>query len=206
MMKHTYLSIPGWFNMHEAYDRVLDNCQDGDVIVEIGCFMGKSSNYLGTNIVNSGKDVTVFCVDTFEGSSEHSSLNFGKDFIEDFTNNCKELIDLGVLKAVRGRSDSEHVLSLFNIESVKGVIVDGAHEYEAVYDDVYNWYPKLKKDGIMVGDDLYMESVKQGCMKAFGNHLVEGVQFVSGREAWFAVKKDDTNHIFKMVPGQNCLT
>ena len=31
-MKHSYFNIPGWFNMHDAYDQLLDNCEDGNEI------------------------------------------------------------------------------------------------------------------------------------------------------------------------------
>jgi hypothetical protein len=36
------------------------------------------------------------------------------------------------------------------------IIIDGAHEYDAVLDDIENWWIKLKQDGIMLFDDMYM--------------------------------------------------
>ena len=35
------------------------------------------------------------------------------------------------------------------------IYIDGEHSYEAVSKDLINWYPKLKKNGILYGDDYY---------------------------------------------------
>jgi Methyltransferase domain len=43
--------------------------------------------------------------------------------------------------------------TLFNFESVDFVTVDGAHNYDSVRDNVRAWLPKLKPNGLMVGDD-----------------------------------------------------
>ena len=40
-------------------------------------------------------------------------------------------------------------------------MVDGAHEYDAVLDDIENWWPKLKPDGVMFGDDFKLKSVEE---------------------------------------------
>ena len=90
-MKHTYFNIPGWFNMHEAYDQLLDHCEDGDEILEIGSFMGRSTTYLATNIINSGKKIHLYALDTFEGSSEHANLDIVGGFYEKFQDNLKSL-------------------------------------------------------------------------------------------------------------------
>ena len=39
----------------------------------------------------------------------------------------------------QGRSDSEEILNQFKDESVDYIMVDGAHEYDAVEDDIINW-------------------------------------------------------------------
>ena len=44
-------------------------------------------------------------------------------------------------------------------------MVDGAHEYEAVMDDIENWWPKLKENGVMFGDDFYLEIQDHGSIE-----------------------------------------
>ena len=84
-MKQTYFNIPGWFNYSETYDMIVDQIPDDGKIVEIGSFLGRSTHYLATSLMNANKEqVKIYCVDTFEGSSEHVSLKLPKDFLSMF--------------------------------------------------------------------------------------------------------------------------
>ena len=52
-MKQTYFKIPGWFNYSETYDIIVDQIPDDGKIVEIGSFLGRSTHYLATALVNA---------------------------------------------------------------------------------------------------------------------------------------------------------
>lgn len=204
-MKHNYFKIPGWFNMHEPYDQLLEICEDDDIIVEIGSFMGRSTSYLATNIVNSEKKVKVFCIDTFEGSSEHGSLNIPKDFFPEFEKNVQPFIDEGFVIPMQGRSDDPQIINFFADKSVKGIIVDGAHEYDAVKEDITNWWPKLKDDGYMVGDDISLPAVQQAAQDALTALEIPTFHIMKGFEQWFLATRVKDSKIKKLVPGTNCL-
>ena len=104
---------------------------------------------LATNIINSGKKVHVYALDTFTGSSEHVNLNIGlKGYYDIFLKNCQEYIDKGILTPIQSRSDDVNTLARFDDKHFQGIIIDGAHEYEAVMDDILNWWPKLKDGGV----------------------------------------------------------
>ena len=208
-MKHKYFTIPGWFNMHEAYDLLLHHCEDGDEILEIGPFMGRSTSYLATNIVNSGKKVHLYALDTFTGSSEHANLDIGTNYYDIFLKNCQRFIDKGILTPIKSRSDEANTLARFGEKHFQGIIVDGAHEYEAVMDDILNWWPKLKDGGSMVGDDMSLASVQQAVKDTIGSQKcvdASGTDYIVGREQWFSVsKKTENPKCSKLVPGQNTL-
>jgi len=208
-MKHTYFKIPGWFNMHEAYDQALDQCEDGDEILEIGSFMGRSTSYLATNIINSGKKIHLYALDTFEGSSEHANLAIKGGFYQEFQNNCQVFIDKGVVTPVKSRSDDANTLKRFHNKSFQIIIIDGAHEYEPVMDDILNWWPKLKEGGTMVGDDMSLASVQQAVKDTFGKGKCidsSAIDFIQGHEQWFSVSKGtELTKCSKLVPGQNIL-
>ncbi len=209
-MKHKYFTIPGWFNMHEAYDLLLHHCEDGDEILEIGPFMGRSTSYLATNIINSGKKVHLYALDTFTGSSEHANLDIGTNYYDIFLKNCQRFIDKGILTPIKSRSDEANTLARFGEKHFQGIIVDGAHEYEAVMDDILNWWPKLKDGGSMVGDDMSLSSVQQAVQDTFGKNLCvdsSRIDYNQGYEQWFSVsKKTESPLCFKLVPGKNTLT
>jgi len=67
-MTHYYKNIQGWFEQTAVYKMAVDKYNDAR-FVEVGCWKGRSTTYMGVEIINSGKNITLDCVDTFEGSS-----------------------------------------------------------------------------------------------------------------------------------------
>ena len=49
-----------------------------------------------------------------------------------------------MVNVCQGRSDDTKILEQFEEASIDYIMVDGAHEYEPVIDDIQNWWPKLK--------------------------------------------------------------
>jgi len=206
-MKHTYFKIPGWCNYTETYDMIVDEIADDGKIVEIGSFLGRSTHYLATALVNANKEnVKIYCVDTFEGSTEHSALNLPKDFSHIFKENLQYFIGRNMVIPCQGRSDSKEILDMFEDGSIDYVMVDGAHEYEPVMDDIENWWPKLKPTGTMFGDDYHLQAVSQAVSTSLGKLKIQHYGANSSVEQTWYVTKDGNNARWqKMVPGQNVL-
>ena len=206
-MKQTYYKIPGWFNYAEAYDQIVDEIPNNGKIVEIGSFLGRSTHYLATSLFNADRfDVTIYCIDTFQGSSEHVNLKLPKDFLFMFRENLKFFIGREMVVPLQGRSDSPDILNRFKDEEIDFIMVDGAHEHEAVVDDIINWWPKLKPDGIMFGDDFDLESVKEAVFKTLPKIGAKSysVNF-SKEQTWFSSKAGNQKSFEKKHPGYNCL-
>jgi hypothetical protein len=70
-MEHFYEEIQGWFDYQNVYDIAIKTLPENSMIVELGCWKGKSSCYLLTEAQNSGKMLNILFVDTWEGSIEH---------------------------------------------------------------------------------------------------------------------------------------
>ena len=206
-MKHSYFKIPGWFNYSETYDIIADQIPDDGKIVEIGSFYGRSTSYLATTLFNSGKEnVKIYAVDTFEGSSEHSSLDLPNDFLPEFRENLKFFIGREMVIPCQGRSDDVKMLERFEEASIDYIMVDGAHEYEPVMDDILNWWPKLKPDGVMFGDDYGLEAVRQACKDALPKTGALNLGVNSSQEQTWMSSFQGNHEVFtKKVPGVNCL-
>ena len=207
-MKQTYFQIPGWFNYAESYDQIVHEIPDDGKIVEIGSFLGRSTHYLATSLMNANKEnVKIYCVDTFEGSSEHVNLKLPKDFFSIFKENLKFFIGREMVIPCQGRSDSEDILNKFEDRSIDYIMVDGAHEHEPVLDDIENWWPKLKSDGVMLGDDFDLESVSEAVRQMMTKLNTEGFSVNGSREqTWFTSKGQHHKKLEKIVPGVNSLT
>jgi len=207
---YKYLDIPGWFNMHDAYANIIKYVDDGQTIVEIGCFTGRSTRYLMDGLDYAGKhNVKVHAIDTFQGSGmEHSKVDLGPMY-DQFQENLREYIDDERVIVCQSRSDNPDLIKSFEDNSVAAVIIDGDHTMEAVEGDVYNWWPKVMEGGIMVGDDVRLDSVKQGCYKGLAKHGIDTVTHVRGEEGWFAkIKHPDADKLgeqLKLIPGVNSM-
>ena len=73
-----------------------------------------------------------------------------------FSNNSK-------IKIIRDKSIN--AAKMFDDEYFDFIYIDGDHSYEAVLADLLAWYPKLKKFGVMCGDD-YGHISGHGVIKA----------------------------------------
>ena len=134
-------------------------------ILEIGSYEGRSTIFFLTVLKNS----KIQCVDMFQPSEELLEHDFEKVF-KNFMSNINQYKDR--VKVFRGKSDD-----FFNKNKEKDfydlIYIDGNHHYEYVLRDAENAFKALKKNGIMIFDDLmwkYYDDVNHnpiGAIKEF---------------------------------------
>ena len=178
-MIHFYRYIQNWFNYESVFDRAIRNANDGAKFIEIGVWKGGSTAYMGVEIYNSKKVIEYHAIDTFEGSIEHGTVH---GLYEEALDNLKPLIDLGVVKLIKGHS--QEVVKNYEDESIDFCFIDGSHEYEDVKADILAYLPKVKKGGILSGHDY--DKIWSGVIKAVDEILVN-VEVVNG--SWIYIKK-----------------
>lgn len=153
----SYEDLPGWFNYEDLYDFIAEQCHDGDIIVEIGCWKGRSINYLASRCKALGKKPRLHVVDTFRGEEaqpDHAGCGY---FRAEFERNLQACGNADMVTIIEG--DSAASASHFTDGSVFAVFVDAAHEYEPVCADLRAWMPKVKPNGILAGHDYQHEPV-----------------------------------------------
>jgi predicted O-methyltransferase YrrM len=155
-MRHT--NIQGWFNHERAYQYLLDNTPENGTIVELGAWLGKSSSYLCEKSI--GQEIVI--VDTWKGSPNELTtfhkLATETDIFPIFQENMKGLSYTAM------QMTSEEAVKHFDDETLDAVFIDLTHTYEAVKEDIQLWMPKVKKGGIISGDDYHPNWA--GVMKA----------------------------------------
>lgn len=151
--------INGWFNYESFYRQVAPTLSADSVIVEVGAWLGKSS--IGMHKINLARNmpIKIYCVDTWEGSAEsyHNDIKSklaenNRTLYETFTENVKLFHATDFIKAIRKHSTD--AASLFQDGSIDLVIIDASHDHENVLKDITSWVPKIKKGGIIAGDDF----------------------------------------------------
>jgi hypothetical protein len=74
-MQHFYQNIQGWFTFPSFYTNLVNQSKDGYHIVEVGTWKGTSAAFLAVEIINSGKNIKLDCIDTWLGSPENIDPN-----------------------------------------------------------------------------------------------------------------------------------
>lgn len=149
------------------------------IIVEIGSFVGDSTKVFAMNFEK------VISIDPWDN-------NFFKTDGKKFKTNMSEVEaqfdlmrkDFPNIKKMKMTGDS--AVQFFEDESIDMVYIDALHTYEAVRQDLLNWYPKVKKGGIISGHD-YQESFP-GVMKAVNEFLGHPPFFIGKDSSWMSVK------------------
>ena len=135
--------------------------------VEIGTFMGKSASFMGIEIYNSKKPICFDTIDTFKGSPDEINGKhaiFTKINIKERAKQNLKNIPLKIINC-----DSVSAAKLYKNKSLEFVFIDGAHDFEAVYNDIDAWYPKVKNGGFIGGHDYDNKNVREAVNKYFFN-------------------------------------
>jgi len=172
MMEHFYQKIDGWFDFQDIYTGQVNMSKDGAHFVEIGAWLGKSTAYMGVEILNSGKKIKFDVVDTWLGSDGEldtwHSLAKEADIFKLFMANVLPVSS--IISPIR--SSSIVAARSYGDGTLDFIFIDANHSYECVKADIAAWYPKLKKGGYIGGHDYNWESVRTAVVEYFR----EGVQ------------------------------
>lgn len=152
-----YADIEGWFNFEKLYTDAAVHAQDGDVFVEVGAWLGKSTCFLAELLTELGKEVTFYAVDTWEGEhgdeSQVSTVKAaGGSIYPQFLDNMKKA---GVGDFVRPlRMLSVAAAAQFADASIDFLFIDDDHTEASVRADLAAWFPKVKPGGVIAGHDF----------------------------------------------------
>jgi hypothetical protein len=173
-MRHYYEKIEGWFDFEQLYSEMVKKFPDNSHFVEIGYWLGKSSTYLGVEILNSGKKIKLDCIDSYELLDDcfrnHEHVLPHKDScIDEFKNNIKPLKKIITFYKMR----SVDTAKMYIDQSLDFVYIDASHYYEEVMKDINAWFPKIKEGGVIAGHDYNGCEVKKAVNKYFENKKLE---------------------------------
>lgn len=180
-MKHYYQSVEGWFEYGPLYRDVVLR-YDHARFVEVGCWKGRSTSFMGVEILNSGKDIKLDVVDTFQGSTEHGAVDSTALKAEFWRN-------VDPVKSVIGyvhEMTSVEASRLYEPNSLDFVFIDASHDYWNVAQDIVHWYPRIRNGGMIGGDDFEpaWPGVVQAVEEIFGKDRVA----VYGKRHWGITK------------------
>lgn len=131
---------------------ILKNLKNDSVGVEVGVFMGNWSSRVleGTNV---GKIYQIDPYKNFPDKEYRDGINYRYDLDSIFKKAQNKLSKYkGRYEFLIGTSDD--FIQKFEDNSLDFVYIDGNHMFEYVKYDIELWYPKVKKGGLLLGDDF----------------------------------------------------
>jgi predicted O-methyltransferase YrrM len=186
-MEHIYKNASfgeDWFTYPKLYSSFIDHVKDNSIIVEVGCWKGKSTAYLAVEAINSNKNIKIHAVDTWEGSG-NEQYHMNDEYVK--TNTLYDLflrnIDPVDSVIIPIRMESLKAAQLYSDNTIDVVFIDANHEYKYVLDDIEAWLPKVKSGGILAGHDYGWEGVKRAVHEKLGNNIF------TQEECWIYHKK-----------------
>ncbi|MFN4175054.1 MAG: class I SAM-dependent methyltransferase, partial [Parachlamydiaceae bacterium] len=141
--------------------------------IEIGSWLGKSTRYFAEKVGKQGK---VYAIDTWLGSEqekEHQADPRLKILYQLFLSNIIQSGFANVVIPFRMKSQEASIAL-----NVKGdlIYIDGAHDYNSVYEDILAWNKHLNEGGILCGDDWHWKSVRDA-VKTASKKLGKGLHY-----------------------------
>jgi len=147
-MKEFY-EIDGWFGYDHSkiYDYLVENTTSGGSFLELGAWLGRSTAYL----IDNAPNLNITVIDSWEGSDSELDTNHKLAKTKDIFSMFKKNMGNRKFKFYKGRA--EKLVEKFDNEYFDTIFIDMDHSYESVKRDIELWLPKVKKGGLLAGDD-----------------------------------------------------
>lgn len=174
-MQHFHYTIPGWFTFPNLYSYMVQHYSTGK-FVEVGSFQGNSAAYMGVEIANSGKNIKLDCIDTWNrfaigGLHLKEPDTYPEDLVYQLFIKNTEPVRKWITPI---RMSSVEAAKLYPDNSLEFVFIDANHEYEAVKADIEAWYPKVRKGGHIAGHDYISDERVMRAANEFFNGSFDG--------------------------------
>lgn len=175
------------------------------IILEVGSWLGWSAMGMAKQMKENGTDGAIVCIDTWMGGVEHwdSAIKQTSDnklqringyptlYYNFLANMCYAGLQNTVIPfAYPSTIAANIILPLFqkNNITVDMIFLDGSHLAQDVYHDCINYFPILKKNGILLGDDWQSGGVSYGVTEFCKTEQVAYPQQVGNGVHWFMMK------------------
>lgn len=146
----------------------------------IGAEIGTNKGYNASYICNTINPKILYLVDPWNNFFDPDS---GEIIGEAQFQMAKE-----TLKPFSGcifiREPSLVAVKKFKDEDLDFVYIDGEHSYEGVTRDVFAWYPKVKKGGIISGHDFTTPNVQKAVINFCKSNQIKNI-FGQDQDFWF---------------------
>lgn len=180
-LKPSLNTIPGEFGFSEIYDLMINSSPTKAKFVEVGSWLGKSTNYLISKILESKKEISLTAIDTFRGDNNSNKIvadSFGGDVYYEFMDNAILSNQLGFYDIIKDNSIT--AANNFNNNDVTFLMLNTDGDYDSSYEEIKKWFHKVKPGGVLAGNNFpNSDSITKASQDFFYNTMANksGVYF-----------------------------
>ena len=140
-----------WKDAHDTFPKLIKQLL-GDV--KKGAEIGVAYGSMSIALLSEFSELYLSAIDPYIPYDSFDTMSRTieeQNNVFEYTN--KRLLNLFPKRAVLIRDYSVNASKLFQDGELDFVFIDACHQYEAVYSDIRNWYPKVKNGGLVCGHD-----------------------------------------------------
>lgn len=150
----------------------------------IGIEIGTAEGYTTLHLLKTVPNLTLYGIDPYEDYVDWDDRlisNSGTGYVQilEKTKSYDNYYHL--------RETSDSAVSSLEDESFDFIFIDGLHTYEQVLADCKNYYPKLKKNGLIIGHDYKMITDVRRAVDEFAASVGKPVA-LANQDLWYWVK------------------
>lgn len=151
----------GWYTNKNQIEDIF-NSSEIRTVIEVGSWIGGGSTHHIASLLKE-KGGKMYCVDTWLGNPRQQigEVMYQPELhyvYQQFLSNIVQWKLTDVVVPIRMKSTE--AAKALNIKPDL-IYLDAEHSYESVYQDLQAWYPFVKKQGILCGDDWSWPSVQK---------------------------------------------
>lgn len=187
----------GWNGDSPIFSELINKTKP-KIIIEVGSWMGQSATTMAKACKSMGmNDTTVLCIDTWLGSKEHwrdpnlvGHLELKNGYPQFYSRFMTNVVNSGVSDMVvpipmPSQIGASYLKDFSDSFKSELIYIDGSHDAKDVFDDLEAFWPLVKNEGIIFGDDWSWDQVS-GAVKAFCAE--KGVIYSANSVNWFIRK------------------
>ena len=152
--------------------------------------LGVRSGHYSEAILNILKPANLYLVDAWKHlddyiDSSNVSNERHEEKYQEVVNKFKNNLNVHIMRMLTTEAVSQFEDNYFDF-----IYIDANHAYKYVKKDIEDWYPKLKTNGIMSGDDYHL--AWKGVIQAvdeFANKNLYQVHIAHKNNTWFFQKR-----------------
>lgn len=174
-----------------------------NLVIEVGSFLGYSAIKMAQEVKRLGLPTKIICIDTWLGSPEHYRMYKEKEDVRiGYKNGYPTLYQKFITSVIE--NDVQDIIIPFPYPSSVAykilkkvfleidikpdfIFLDGSHEENDVYMDLYYYYELLAEGGSMWGDDYGWEGVHKA-LNTFSEQNKIDYKVLQNRVHWFIQK------------------